>query len=159
MIFALASLFILPAWPKHADASATMPLDGAVHRECRQKCVRLHPRDADEPPAQRGSAARHARGRTGNEVAIASGYTYPRNARVTVTVGRTVLPFQGEGTAAYASNGPAAVAAFRRGSEALARGPRRAGQRGTVTDAFSLSGFTAAYNAISRECPAPRRRH
>jgi hypothetical protein len=48
------------------------------------------------------------------------------------------------------------VAAFRGGAQAVARGPR-AGGRGTATDTFSLAGFSAAYDAISQECPAPRR--
>jgi hypothetical protein len=48
------------------------------------------------------------------------------------------------------------VAAFRGGATAVSRGPR-AGGRGTATDTFSLTGFTAAYEAISQECPAARR--
>lgn len=93
-----------------------------------------------------------------NEVSLAADYRYPRAARVRVSVGRTVLPFEAEGSFAFATNGAAAVAAFRRGSTAVAEGPRRAGRTGTVTDTFSLRGFTAAYNAISRECPQRRRR-
>jgi hypothetical protein len=94
----------------------------------------------------------------GDEVALTAGYRYPRHPRVSVTVGRTVLPFEAESTAAFARNGQAAIAAFRRGNEAVARGPRRAGRTGTVTDRFSLRGFTAAYNAIRRECPPLARR-
>ena len=35
--------------------------------------------------------------------------------------------------------------------------PERAGGRGNATDTFGLSGFSAAYEAISQECPAGRR--
>ena len=51
----------------------------------------------------------------------------------------------------------AAVAAFRGGAQAVAKGPR-AGGRGTATDTFNLSGFSAAYDAISQECPPSGRR-
>jgi invasion protein IalB len=91
-----------------------------------------------------------------DQVAITAGYTYPRDANVTVSVGATELSFYTAGGNAFARDGRAAVAAFRQGREAVARGPAPTG-RGTVTDAFPLNGFSAAYEAISRECPAPRR--
>lgn len=97
-------------------------------------------------------------GSTRNEVALAADYRYPRAARVRITVGRAAFPLEADGSFAFAANGAAAVAAFRRGDTAVAQGPRRAGRTGTVTDTFSLRGFTAAYNAINRECPARRRR-
>jgi hypothetical protein len=91
-----------------------------------------------------------------DQVAITAGYAYPRNANVTVAVGNTNLAFYTSGNSAFANDGRGAVAAFRGGANAVARGPR-AGGRGTATDTFSLSGFTAAHTAISQECPASRR--
>jgi invasion protein IalB len=91
-----------------------------------------------------------------DQVAITSGYTYPRDAGVTVSVGATELSFYTAGGNAFARDGRAAVAAFRNGREAVARGPAPTG-RGAVTDTFPLNGFSAAYEAISRECPPVRR--
>jgi hypothetical protein len=88
-------------------------------------------------------------------VAIAAGYAYPRNAEVTVAIGQTNLRFYTAGNSAFARDGAAAVAAMRGGSRATARGPG-AGGRGTANDQFSLAGFSAAHDAISRECPARR---
>jgi len=65
------------------------------------------------------------------------------------------LPFYTGGNSAFARDGAAAVAAMRSGNRATARGPA-AGGRGTATDQFSLAGFSAAHDAISRECPARR---
>jgi len=161
MISALSALFILPA------LAQSMPRrlgdfgqwTAAVHSEGGQKLCYAFTRAArmSHPRSDVLLMVTH-RGRSRDEIALAAGYTYPRRARVTVTVGRTVLPFEAEGTSAFARNNRAAVAAFRAGNEATARGPRRAGRTGTVTDVFSLRGFTAAYNAISRECAPPRRR-
>ncbi|MBW6397055.1 invasion associated locus B family protein [Roseomonas sp. HJA6] len=159
LISALAALFVVPAVAQNSPRRLGEfgQWTAAVHQEQGQKLCYAFTR------ASRMSHARTDvmlmvthRGRTRNEVALAAGYIYPRNARVTVSVGREALPFQADGTAAFARDSQAAVAAFRRGSEAIARGPRRAGRSGTVTDTFSLRGFTAAYNAITRECP-PRR--
>ncbi|PHK94868.1 hypothetical protein CR162_11235 [Pseudoroseomonas rhizosphaerae] len=91
-----------------------------------------------------------------DQVALRSGYAYPRNAEVEVTVGGTGLDFYTAQDNAFAREGAKAVAAFRGGAQAVAKGPGAQG-RGTATDTFSLSGFTAAYEAISKECPAGRR--
>lgn len=92
-----------------------------------------------------------------NQVALRSGYRYPEHAEVKVSVGSAEFRFYTQGDSAFARDGAAAVAAFRRGREANAEGPR-ANRRGTARDSFPLTGFTAAYDAISRECPARQRR-
>jgi len=85
-------------------------------------------------------------------VAIAAGYAYPANAAVAVQVDQTGLDFYTAQRNAFARDGKAAVAAFQRGSRAIARAPGpRSGQ---VTDTFSLAGFSDAYKAIVKECPA-----
>ncbi len=91
-----------------------------------------------------------------DQVALRAGYTYARNAEVSVTVGGTELDFYTAQDNAFARDGARAVTAFRGGAQAVAKGQGPQG-RGTATDTFSLSGFTAAYEAISKECPAGRR--
>ena len=162
MVPALAALFVVPAlaqeWPRRLGEFGAWT--AAVHRDRGQKmCFAFtRARRMSHPRSEVVLSVTH-RAQRRDQVAIASGYTYPRNAPVTVEVGRTRLPFFTEGSAAYARDGRQAVAAFRGGAEAVARGPRAAGRQGTVTDSFSLQGFSAAYAAISRECPAgPRGR-
>lgn len=129
----------------------------AVHTEGGQKVCYAFTRASRTDPSREGvilTVTHRATGR--NQVALSAGYAYPRNAAVTVTVGQTQLAFYTGGNSAFARDGQAAVTAFRGGSSAVSRGPRAAG-RGVATDTFSLSGFSAAYDAISQECPAPRR--
>jgi hypothetical protein len=82
--------------------------------------------------------------------AIDAGFTYPPNTNVTVQVDQTGLDFYTSGRNAFARDGKAVVAAFGRGSRAIARSP---GAK-EVTDSFSLKGFGAAYAAIVKACPA-----
>ena len=93
-----------------------------------------------------------------DQVALQAGYTYPRNSEggnpVQVAVGGTNLGFYTDGNSAFARDNRAALAAFRNGREAVARGPLPNGARGQASDSFSLAGFGAAHDAISRECPA-----
>ena len=93
-----------------------------------------------------------------DQVALRIGRSLPRNAEVTVTVGTTNLSFYtAEGTA-FARNGRAVVAAFRKGRSAVVKSPSGNNRR-TTSDTFSLAGFGPAYAAINRECPpeTPRR--
>lgn len=91
-----------------------------------------------------------------DQVAARVGYSYARGAEPKLTVGSNELPFYTAGDNAFARNGRAVVAALRGGRDAVLRGPGPNG-RGTATDTFPLNGFSAAYEAISRECPAGRR--
>lgn len=125
-----------------------------MHNESGQKVCYAFTRAARTDPARENvilTVTHRANGR--DQVALSAAYAYPRNAAVTVTVGQRELPFYTGGNSAFARDGRAAVAAFRGGAQAVAKGPR-AGGRGTATDTFNLSGFSAAYDAISRECPA-----
>jgi hypothetical protein len=161
MIAALAALFIAPALaqnlPRRIGDYGSWT--AAVHQDRGQKLCYAFTSATRMSHPRSDVRLMITRGRQGNdEVALAAGYRFPPRARVSVSVGRTALPFDPEGNVAFARNGQAAVSAFRRGNEAIARGPRRAGRTGTVTDVFSLRGFTAAHNAIRRECPPPARR-
>jgi hypothetical protein len=94
-----------------------------------------------------------------DQVAIRSGYTFGRGAELRLVVGAAELPAYTSQDSAFLRDGRAAVAALRNGREAQARAPGPNG-RGTAQDIFPLAGFSAAYEAISRECPptaAPRR--
>jgi len=129
----------------------------ALHHEAGQKVCYAFTRASRTDPSRQGvilTVTHRVQGR--DQVALHAGYTYPRNAEVTVTVGNTPLPFYTGGQNAFARDGQAAVGTFRNGSQAVSRGPG-AGGRGNATDTFSLQGFSAAYDAISRECPAGRR--
>lgn len=92
-----------------------------------------------------------------DQVAVRSAYSFARSAETKLFIGQGELPFFTAGDTAFARDGRAAVAALRSGREALHRGPGPNG-RGQATDTFALAGFTQAYEAISRECPAPARR-
>jgi invasion protein IalB len=91
-----------------------------------------------------------------DQVAVSVGYPYPRQAEAVLTVGTTEFrSYATVQSSAFFQNGAQLIGAFRNGREAVARSPGPPG-RGAVTDTFPLSGFSAAYQAISRECPAPR---
>ncbi len=87
-------------------------------------------------------------------VAIEAGFDYVKDANVTVQVDQTGLDFFTRERDAYARDGKAAVAAFQKGAQAIARSPGPKGQQ--VTDTFSLKGFSAAYAAIVKACPPPK---
>lgn len=137
---------------EHADWIA------ATHSEGGQKVcyVFTRPRNSEGVPDRQGVmlSVTHRPGAR-DSVVLSAGYPYPRGAEVTVTVGGTELDFYTAGSNAAPREAAPAIRAFRAGRDAVARGPGPNG-RGTARDTFSLSGFTAAYEAISRECPARR---
>jgi hypothetical protein len=86
-------------------------------------------------------------------VAISAGFAYSADAAVVVDVDQTKLDFYTAQRSAFARDGHAAVTAFDRGRHtavAHSPGPRHA----EVSDTFSLRGFSAAYAAITKVCPA-----
>jgi invasion protein IalB len=155
-----------PAAPAATPAPAAGPQrlgafqdwTAATHQEGGQKvCYAFARASRTEPSRQNVILTVTHRSQGRDQVAITAGYAYPRNAEVEVTVGQTELPFYTANSSAFARDGRAAVAAFRNGAAAVARGPQASG-RGQAQDSFPLSGFSAAYDAISRECPAARGR-
>ena len=107
-------------------------------------------------PGGRGSVtltvAHRPNGR--DQVALATGFALARGAVSELEVGDKEYRSYGVVQSnAFFQGGEELVAAFRRGRDAEARTPGPNG-RGTVTDTFPLSGFTAAYEAISKACPA-----
>jgi len=86
-----------------------------------------------------------------DEAALSAGFAYAKGANVSVVVGGTNLAFYTAGNAAFARDGEAAVQAFKLGYTAVAHSPSPGGR--TVTDSFSLRGFSDAYVAITKACP------
>jgi hypothetical protein len=87
-----------------------------------------------------------------DSVAMEAGFSFAPDATVTVQVDQTGLDFYTHQRAAFGRDGHAAVVAFKAAARAIARSPGP--HDATVTDTFSLKGFTAAYEAISKACPA-----
>ncbi|MDB5317038.1 MAG: hypothetical protein JWO24_2882 [Rhodospirillales bacterium] len=160
----LALCGALLAWPVLAQTAGQPRRLGtfqdwtaAVHQERGQKVCYAFARAARSDPQRSGVLllVTHRPG-SRDQVALRAGYAYPRNAEVTVAIGDANLRFYTNADSAFARDGRAAVAAFRNGREAATRAPTASG-RGQVSDVFPLGGFSAAYDAISRECPAGRR--
>ena len=84
-------------------------------------------------------------------VALEAGFAYPPDAAVTVQADQATLEFYTSQRAAFARKGHEAVTAFQVAGKAIAHSP--APHDATVTDTFSLRGFSAAYAAISKACP------
>jgi hypothetical protein len=129
----------------------------ATHQESGQTTCYAFVRSSHSAPALpgRGPVILTVTQRQGSrdEVAITAGYTFPKGASVTLQVLATGLDFYTAGSDAFARDGKASVAAFQKGSEALSRAPGpKEGQ--VIADTFSLRGFSAAYAAINKACPA-----
>ena len=87
-----------------------------------------------------------------NEVSVTSGYDYPHDAKVRLTVGSAVFSFYTQKNVAFAAGGTKAVIAFKIGNAASVASSAPNGHD-LITDQFSLSGFSAAYDAITHACP------
>jgi VCBS repeat-containing protein len=89
-----------------------------------------------------------------NEVNIVVGYPFKAGSDATATIGpgRFTLFTEGQGAWAYTPDDDAKlVAAMKAGTTMTVKGTSA---RGTATtDGYSLSGFSAAYSAISKACP------
>jgi len=163
----LAALFVAAAAPasqKPPAAAEAAPKSigtfcdwqAATHVEAGQTVCYAFTRAQSSAPAQAGrgdvvlSVTERPSGR--DAVAISAGFTYAANAAVNVQVDQAPLDdFYTAQRSAFARDGKAAVAAFRKGGSAIAKspGPKNA----PVTDTFSLKGFEAAYAMINKTCP------
>ena len=128
----------------------------ATHQEAGQQVCYAFTRANASAPAVPGrgdvvlTVTQRSPGR--DAVAISAGFAYPMGAEVQVTVETTQSPFYTANRSAFARDGKAVVAAFEKGRQAVARSP---GPRNTpVSDTFSLRGFSPAYAAINKACPA-----
>jgi hypothetical protein len=89
---------------------------------------------------------------TRDAVAISAGFVYAASSVVAVQADTVAMEFYTAQRSAFARDGKAAVQAFLKARQVLARSPNPKG--GTVTDQFSTKGLTAAYAAINKACPA-----
>lgn len=88
------------------------------------------------------------------EVSVKIGYTFQAGVPVVVTIGGAKFELFSDRDSAWTRSANAdrnLVNAMRRGATMQVDGVSSFGTQ--TTDIFSLSGFTAAYNAISRACP------
>ena len=128
----------------------------ATHQEGGQQVCYAFTLASSSLPALpgRGGVVLTVTERTGGRdtVAISAGFAYAPGTEVQMGVDQTQLAFYTAGRSAFARDGKAAVAAFEKGRQAVAKspGPRNA----AVSDSFSLRGFSPAYAAISKACPA-----
>lgn len=87
-------------------------------------------------------------------VSVTAGYDYQQGSEVEVEIDGQDYPLFTDGDNAWArdeQSDKALVDAMRRGNSMVVRGTS---SRGTLTtDTYSLSGFTAAHDAISEACP------
>lgn len=147
----------LPAHPVPAGPKSIGKFEdwtSATHTESGQTVCYAFTRAQGSVPALAGRGAvvltvtERPSGR--DTVAMEAGFAYAPNATVTVQVDQAGLEFYTAGRNAFARDGKAAVAAFGKGSRAIARSPAPK----EATDTFSLKGFGAAYAAIIKACPA-----
>jgi hypothetical protein len=153
-----------PAAPPRSETGSTVAkkLGGfedwiaATHQESGQTVCYAFTYAKHSAPAVAGrdpvilTVTQRAGGR--DAVAISAGFDYGKSAVVSMQVETTGLDFYTAQRNAFARDGKAAVAAFGKGAQALARSPGpRDGQ--VVVDTFSLRGFSAAYAAINKACP------
>lgn len=134
----------------------------ATHVENGQKVCYAFARAArsENAPGNRGGVTLTVTHRQAgrDQVAVSVGYPLPRGAEAVLHVGSAEFKSYGVVQSnAFFQNGAQLIAAFRGGREAVVRSPGPPG-RPAVTDTFPLSGFSAAYEAISRECPPGRGR-
>jgi hypothetical protein len=87
-----------------------------------------------------------------DEISLSQGITYTKDAKVTLAVGSDKLAFFTKDNMAYAMKGAATTQAFLGGSSVVATATAPAGK--PVTDTFGLDGFSDAYKAIEKACPA-----
>lgn len=88
-----------------------------------------------------------------NEVTVVVGYPFKKDSAASITVGRQKFNMFTEGDAAWLSErrqDAAAVNAMKNGNSLVANGTSSRGTK--TTDRYSLMGFTAAHNAITKAC-------
>jgi len=88
-----------------------------------------------------------------DEVSVNIGYTFKKGAPVNVIISGTTFELFSDRSTAWTRDSKsdrALVRAMRAGAEMIIQGVSSRGTR--TTDTYSLSGFTAAHNAISNAC-------
>ncbi len=155
--------------PAHAVPAASRPgspapksigkfddWQAATHQEAGQPVCYAFTRAVSSQPALpgRGDVVLTVTQRNGGRdaVAISAGFAYAAGTEVQMGVDQVQLAFYTANRSAFARDGKAAVSAFEKGRQGVAKSP---GPRNVaVSDSFSLRGFSPAYAAINKACPA-----
>ena len=87
-------------------------------------------------------------------VALSAGYSYAPGAEVMMQVDQSGHTLYTSGRSAFAREGAAAVAAMQKGRGVVSRSPGP--NKSQIVDSFSLKGFSQAYAAIVKACPAAK---
>jgi hypothetical protein len=173
LLAGLALLLVAPATAEQASKSKERPAtdrksDGpkslgqfedwiaATHQEAGQTVCYAFTRAHSSTPQLKGRGGVvltvTQRPTRRDDVAIEAGFSFAQGAFVTVQADQAGLDFYTSQRAAFARNGHAAVQAFQKAGRAVASSPGP--HEVKVTDTFSLKGFSSAYVAISKACPA-----
>ena len=94
-----------------------------------------------------------ASGNVRDEVSINAGYTYQKDSEPTITIGGNSFKLFVNGDTAWArdkATDRALVRSMKAGATMVVRGVSSRGTK--TTDTYSLKGFTAAYNEITKAC-------
>ncbi len=165
VVMALAVLVVAPQAGR-AQTAAAVPKQVSVHRDwsvyevtdSRGRFCYL----ASEPTAQSGNYSRRdppaalivsLPGQSGQYLTYHPGYSYQKGTKVRVTIdGRPFELFtDGDDAFSFNADDESIIAAMKRGSSMTVRGTST---RSTYSlDTYSLSGFTAAYEAMRSSCP------
>lgn len=161
----LALLFAVALAPSLAFGQAAAPPEPfndwvlAQYTEGRNKICYMGatPQDSAPKNVSRGNVYINVTHKPGvrDEVSINFGYSFEPNAEVTVTIDNATFKMFTNAGAAWnktADEDAKMVKAMAAGSRMTVKGKS---SRGTeTTDTYSLSGFTAAHNAMDKACPA-----
>jgi hypothetical protein len=88
-----------------------------------------------------------------DEISVIGGYNFKKDSEVAITIGGKTFTLFTNGSGAWAREARDdrnLVAAMKSGSKMIIKG--RSGRGTLTTDTYSLSGFTAAYNALNKGC-------
>ncbi|MGB0920224.1 MAG: invasion associated locus B family protein [Alphaproteobacteria bacterium] len=154
-----ALLLSFPVWAKpdhlgtYKDWSAFAMRDGGS-----KTCFMLsEPKDKNPKNVKRGKVymfVSHTNsGSRKAEINLQAGYPFAKDSTATAKVGSAKFTLFTENEDAWVQNlkdQPKMIAAMRKGSRLTITGKSRRGTR--TVDHYSLSGFTKAYQTISREC-------
>jgi invasion protein IalB len=153
-----------PSHPAKPAAPAAAPKQlgkfddwiAATHQEAGQTVCYALSRAQNSTPSVRGrgdvvlTVTERASGR--DAVALSAGFAFAQGAEVSVQVEQAGFQFYTAQRNAFARDGAAVVAAMQKGRQATTRSPGPHGKE--IVDTFSLRGFTQAYAAIVKACPA-----
>jgi hypothetical protein len=120
-----------------------------AHKACYAFTLSQLPKGSKAAPAMLTVTERHDQR---DEISLAQGITYSKDAKIVLTVGKTALKFFYKDNMAYALHKTPTIKAFLAGNKVTATAS--APKASDVVDHFGLDGFSSAYKAIVKACPA-----